>query len=153
MALAELRRRVTIEFEGFGERCAAVRQKRVITGRSAGDFCDSAHADRVMIASGKHCLSRGRAQSCSVKAVEFEAARGQKLSVWCVTRAAEGAGGTKAGVVNQDEENIGRALRRAQLGDCGVLVFWILGIVQHQTGARWIGYGKNCSGNIVLAAH
>ena len=91
MTLAELRRRIPIELEGPGEWRAGVRQNRVIAGRPGGDLGDPAHADRVVVASGQHGLSRRRAQRCGVKAVEFQAARRQQFRRRRVAWTAEGA--------------------------------------------------------------
>ena len=114
MALAELRRRVAIELERHGERCLVLRQHRRVARRRRRDFADAAHVDRVVVAPGQQRLPRRRAQRRRVEAVELEAVLGQALGSRRVNRTAEGARRGKADVVEEHDEDIGRALRRPQ---------------------------------------
>src|ERR1700734_90608 len=88
-----------------------------------------------------------------MKTIELKAAGRQEFRVRRVTRTTKSAGGSEASVVDQDEQNIGGTLWWAQLSDRWVFVFRIFGVIQHQSCAWWIGYGKNCSWNIVLVTH
>src|SRR6267154_4162372 len=91
MALAELRRRVPIELERPGQWRAGVRKDRIVAGRTAGDFRDSAHSNSVVVASSQTGLSGRGAKRCCVKAIEFQAASRQQFRRRRVTWAAEGA--------------------------------------------------------------
>lgn len=51
-----------------------------------------------------------------MKAVELQAASRESFSVRGLARTAKCAGRTKTRIVNQDEQNVGRAFRRAEFG-------------------------------------
>src|SRR5690348_8554936 len=88
-----------------------------------------------------------------MKAIELEPTGRQAFRIRRGARTAEGAGGAKARVVNQDDQNVWGPGRRTQLGNFGVFVFWILGVVQHQAGSWRIRDRENGSWNIVLVTH
>ena len=150
MALAELRRRIPIELEGSGEWRTGVREDRVIAGRSGGDFGDAAHANRVVVASGQHGLSRRGAQRRGMKAVVFQAASCQEFRGGRVTWTAKGARGAKARIINQDDQDIWRTLGRPQWRNRRERGLRILRIIGDQASARLIRDGENCSLNLVL---
>ena len=112
VALAELRRRVAIEFEGHRERRLVLRQHRRVAGRRGRDLADAAHVHRVVIAAGQQRLACRRAQRRRVKAVELEAVLGEALGGWRVDGAAERTRGGKPHVVEEHDEHVGRRLRR-----------------------------------------
>ena len=150
MAFAELRRGVSIELQSAGEWRAGVGQNRAIAGRSAGDFGDSSHANRVMVASGEQGLSRGRAKGGGMKAVELKTSSRQKFRRRRMAWATEGACGAKTCIVNQDNQNVWGPLGRAQLGDRWILGLRVLGIIGDQARARVVWDRKNIALNLVL---
>ena len=122
VALAELRRRVAVELEGQRERRLGVRQDRAVARCGGRDFGDAAHADRVMVAAGEQRLPRRRAQRGGVEARVLQPARGELLEVGRLARPAEGAGRAEADVVDEDDQHVGRALRRPHVSIGGNLV-------------------------------
>ena len=152
MAFAELRGGIAVELERLGNRCRGIGQHRAIARRAAGDLGDAAHAHRMVVAPGQERLASGRAQRRGVKARVLEPTGGQALRVRRLARAAEGARRAKAGVVDQDDEDVGRALRRAQLLDGRVLGLRILRVVRDQTRSRPIRY-REVGPVSVLATH
>ena len=65
----------------------------------------------------------------------FEAGVCQPFRSGGITRAAKGAGGAKAYIVQQDDEHVGRALRRPQrlkLREAGI---WVFGL--NRRGQTW----------------
>jgi hypothetical protein len=88
-----------------------------------------------------------------MKAVELKTTRRKEFRIGRVAGTAKGAGRAKAGVVNQDDQDVWRTLGRAQLRDWWELGVWILCIIGDQTRARSIRNWKNCSLNVVLLAH
>ena len=145
MTLAELSRRISVELERSREWRAGVRQKRVVSGRRGRYLGDTTHANRVMIPSGKHGLSRRRTECRGMESVVFQATGRQKLCRRRVTWAAEGTGCTKAHIVKQDDQDVGRTFGRTQWRDRWVLGVGILRIVGHKPCARLIRNWKNCS--------
>ena len=153
MALAELRGGVAIQLQRFREGRGSVRQHRAIAGRAGRDLGDAAHADRVVVAAGEQRLARRRAQRGRVEAVVLQAARRQTFGVRRLAWAAEGARRAEARIVDQDDEDVGRALRRAQLLDRRIFRVRILRIVGDQAGSLRIGDRQMVSENLVRKAH
>ena len=143
VALAELRRRVTIELEGHGERRLVLRQHRGVTWRRRRDLADGAHVHRVMIAACQERLARRRTERGRVEAVELQSVPGQPLGVRRGNGAAKRARGTKPAVVYEDDEHVGRALRRPQRHDRGKLRFGILRVIRCQPDVLRVGNRKN----------
>ncbi len=139
VALAELRRGVAVQLQRPRERRHGVGQHRAVARRAGGDLGDAAHAGRMVVAPGQQRLARRRAQGRGVEAVVLQAARRQLLRVRRLAGAAEGARRAEAGVVDQDDQDVGRALRRAQLLNRRELRVRILRVVGDQPGARRIG--------------
>ena len=117
VALAELRGGVAIELEGQRERRLGVGQHRALAGSGGRDLGDAAHADRMMVAPGEQRLPRRRAQRRGVEARVLQPALRQLLEVRRLARAAEGAGGAVADVVDENHQHVGRALRWPQVPD------------------------------------
>jgi hypothetical protein len=88
-----------------------------------------------------------------VKAIKFQPTGCQKFRIRSMTRTAEGTGGAKAGVVNQDDENVWGTRGWAQLSDWRELGIRIFGIVGDEADSWLIRDGKNGSLNLILAIH
>jgi len=72
-----------------------------------------AHGHRVVIAAGEQRGARGRAQGGGVEAGVAQAAVGQPIGSGGMHRSAKRTGGTKADIVEHDQQDIGCAVRRA----------------------------------------
>ncbi len=110
VALAELRGRVAVELQRPCQRRNGVREHRAITRRAAGDLGDAAHAGGMVVAPGQHRLTGRRAEGGGVEAIVLQPVRGELLRVRRLAGAAEGARGAKPRIVEQDEQDIRRAL-------------------------------------------
>ena len=142
VALAELRRRVAVELQRLGQRRRRVRAHRVVAGRRGRDLGDAAHADRVVVAAGEQRLPRRRAERRRVEAVVLQPVRRQPLGGRRLARPAEGARGSEAGVVEQDDEHVRRAGRRPQRLDRRERRVRVLRVVRGQPDVRAVGIGR-----------
>ncbi len=106
-----------------------------------------------MIASSQQGLSRRGAERCGVEAIEFEALGSEEFRRWSIAWTTEGGGGTKARVVNQDDQDVGRTFRREQRRDLRVLRLRVLGVVGDEALARLIRDWKHGSLKVVLVIH
>ena len=77
-----------------------------------------------------------------MEAVVLQAARRQLLRVRRLAGTAEGARRAEPGVVDQDDQDVGRALGRTQLLDRRELRVRILCIIGNQTGSLVLGIGR-----------
>ncbi len=134
MALAELGGGVAVELERHGQRRAAVGPDRGIARRGRGQLGDAAHADRVVVAASQQRRPGGRAERSRMKAVVLEAMGGQPLGRRRVDGAAKCAGRGEAGVVDQHDQDVGRAGRRPQRLNGRELRLRILSVVLDQPG-------------------
>ena len=134
VALAELGRGVAVELQRLRQRRHGVGKHRAVARRTGGDLGDAAHAGGVMVAPGQERLARRRAEGGGVEAVVLQAARCQLLRGRRLAGAAEGARGAEPGVVDQDDQDVGRALGRAQLLDGRELGVRVLRVVSDQPG-------------------
>ena len=117
VALAELRRAVSVETQRLGKRRGVLGTHRAVAGRRRRDLGDRAHADGVVVAPGEESLTRRRTQRGRVEAGELQPALGETLHVRGRTRSPECARRGKAHVVEQDDEHVGCPGRRAQRHD------------------------------------
>ena len=143
VALAELRGRVAVELERLGERGAGVGPDRVVARRAGGDLRDPAHPDRVVVSPAQQGRPRRRAERRRVKAVVLEPARRQPLGYRSADRAAEGARGAEADVVDQHDQDVGRPFRRPHRPDRRVRRSGIFGVIGGQSDRCDVGNGKN----------
>ena len=153
VALAELRGRVAVELECRRQRRLGVRQHGVVARRCGRDLGDATHADRVMIAAGKQRLPRRRAQRSGVEARVLQAAFGELLEVRGLTRTAEDARCAVADVVDENDENIRRTLRRPQVADRRKLRVRILRVIGDQPRMLNVGNRQLRAGDVVSATH
>ena len=143
VALAELRRAVAVELERLGQGRAGVGTDRGVARRGRGEFGDGPHADGVVVAPGQQRLPSGRAERGRVKAVVAQAVRGESLEVGRVAWPAECARRAEARIVEQDDEHIGCAGRRAQRLDGRELHLGVFGVVLDESGAAAAGNGQH----------
>ena len=107
-------RAVAVQPQRLGDGGRGVRADRVVAGRRGGRLGDAAHADRVMVAPGEQRLPRRGAERGGVEAGVLQALVRHPLQSGHVDRTAEGARGAEAHVVDQDDDDVGCALGRAQ---------------------------------------
>ena len=135
VAFAELRRGVAIELQGPRQRRDGIGQHRAVARRAGGDLGDAAHAGGMVVAPGQQRLPRRRAEGGGVEAVVLQAARRQLFRVRRLAGAAEGARRAEPGVVDEDDQHVGRALGRAQLLDRREFGVRIPRVIGDQTGS------------------
>src|SRR5262245_41205286 len=82
-----------------------------------------------MVPARKQRRAGGRAERRRVKAVVLEAVGRELLGIRCLTRPAECARRPEPGIVDEDDEDVGRAGRRAERYDRGILGIRILRVV------------------------
>ena len=153
VTLSELRRRVPVELERLGQRRLVVGQHRAVARRAGGDLGDAAHAHRMVVAPGEQRLARGRTQRRGVESRELQTALGELFEVGRVARSAKGAGRTKADVVEQDHQHVGRTLGRPHLADRRKTRTRIARVVDGGPRSLHIGNGKNGALQMVLITH
>ncbi len=135
VAFAELRGRVTVELQGPGQRRDGIGQYRAVARRAGGDFGDAAHACGVVVAPGQQRRPRRGAEGGGVEAVVLQPGRRQLFQVRRLAGAAKGAVRTEPGVVDQDEQHVGRALGRAQLLDWREFGVRVPRVIRDQPGS------------------
>ena len=153
VAFAELRRRVAVELQRPRQRRNRIGQNGIVSGRPGGDFRDAAHAGGMVIAPGQQGLAARRTEGRGVKAIVLQTDRRQFLRVRRLAGAAERARRAEPGVVNQDDQDVGRALRRTQLLDRREFAVRIFRIVGDQAGSLRSGDGQMRPMFLVFAIH
>src|SRR5262249_3225855 len=98
-------------------------------------------------------LARRGAKGGRVEAIVLQPARRQLLRVRGLAWAAERAGGAEAGIVDQDDQDIGRALGRTQLLDGREFGVRILRVIGDQSGSLRRRHGQMGTMLLILAAH
>ena len=100
------------------------RQRRAVAGQRGGvarvparELADRAEADRVAIASGQQRCPGGRADGRDMEAVVAHAALGDARVVRRLDGAAEGARIAEAGVIDEHEQDVRRAVGRRRMAD------------------------------------
>ena len=139
VALAELRGGVAVQLEDLGQRRLVPGAQAAVARRRRRHLGDGAHADRVVVAAAEQRRPRRRAQRRRVEARVLEAAVREPLGRRRVARPAERARGAEADVVNQEDEHVGRARRRAQRRDGRILGVRVLGVVGRDADRLAIG--------------
>src|SRR5271166_3204507 len=97
----------------------------------------------MVVAPGEQRLARRRAQRRGMEAAVLEPALRQPLGCRRVDGAAEGARGGKACVVDEDDQNIGRALWRTQRLDRRELGIWVLCVIGRDADVLPVRNGQN----------
>ena len=139
VALAELRGRIAVELQGFGDRRLLLGPDAAVARRRGRHLGDRAHADRVVVAAGQHRLPGRRAQRGGVEPVELQTIGGQPLGDRGVAGSAERRGRAEADVIDQHDQHVGRALGRTQLLDRRVLGVRVLGVVGGEPDVLGVG--------------
>ena len=143
VALAELRGRVPVELEDLRQRRARVRAHRVVARRGRRDLRDPAHADRVVVATAQQRRAGRGAQGRRVEAVELQPAGRETLRVGRRARSAERARRAEPRVVDEHDEDVGRACRRPQLLDGRERGVRVLRVVGDQPRRRDVGHRED----------
>ena len=128
MPLPERPRQVAVLLEDARERRAIVRDGRVVAREGAGELAHHAEADPVVVAPRQQRCPGRRAERRDVEAVVAQPVVREPRVVRGLDRTAEGARIAEAGVVDQDEEHVRRALRRLHVAR--------LAPVGHRVGER-----------------
>ena len=139
VALAELRRGISVELQRQCQRRLRIRQHRAVPGCGGRGLGDAAHADRVMVAAGEQRLPGRRAQRSGVEPRVLQPARGELLEVGGLARPAEGAAGAEADVIDQDDQHIGRGRRRPHIPDRWIAGVGVLRVIRRQPNMRDVG--------------
>ena len=139
MAFPELRGGVAVELEDLGNRRLVLGTHRAVPRRRGCDLGDTAHVDRVMVASGQQRLPGRGAERGGMEAIELQAGAGQLLRRRGAARSAKGTGRPEPGIVDQHDQDIRRAFRRPQRFDRRKLRVRVLGVVGRQSDESWIG--------------
>ena len=154
VALPELRGRVAVQLQRLGERREGVRPDRVVARRRGRDLRDPAHADRVVVAACEERLAGRRAERGRVEAVVLEAVRREALGCRRRDRPAERARRREADVVEQDNEHVGRALRRPERLDRRERGRRILRVIGDEPRSRPVGDRQNLTlHRVLLGSH
>ena len=151
VALAELRGRVPVQLQDLGERRLVEGAHAVVAGRGGRHLGDGAHSDGVVVAAGQQRGARRRAERGGVKAGVLEAGPRESFRVRREARSAERAGGAEPDVVEQDDEDVGRAGGRAQPADGRVVGRRILGVEGGEADVLPIGDRESRALNVVVA--
>ena len=113
--LAERRRGIAIEPQGFGQRRSGVRNLAGGAGQTGRHLGDEGHVHRVVVASGLERRAGRRTQRGGVEVVVAQALLCQRIQGRHRDRATERRRYAEAHVVDQHDDDIGRALRRLDL--------------------------------------
>jgi hypothetical protein len=103
---------VAVLLEHFGEGAGALRHERVIAGIAGAHLHDDAGGGGVVVAPREQRRARGRAESRGVELRVVQPRLGHPVQCGRGNRPTEGAGRAEAGVVDENEQNIRRALGR-----------------------------------------
>ena len=112
VVLAEPGGAVAVVSQNCADRRGVLLDDRVVAREAGCSFGDDAEMDRVMVAAGDERGARRRAQRRRVEVRVPQPLAGELVHVRRRNRSAEGALGAVAGVVEQDEQHVGRALGR-----------------------------------------
>src|SRR5271165_3195361 len=153
VALAEMRGRVAVELKRSRQRGHRIREYRAVARRRSSNFGDAAHAGGVVVAPSQHRLSCGRAERCRVEPIELQAVGRQFLRVRRLARSTKSTGRTKASVVDENQQHIGRPCRGPQVPDGWELRFRVLSVIGCQTEWLHIWDGENGALNLVVVTH
>ena len=142
VVLAELCGGVAVQFERLGQGRHRVGPNRAVARRAGCNLGDTGHADGVVVAPGEQRLAGRRADGGGVKTVVPQSIRRQLVQGRRLAGAAKGTGCAKTGVVNEDDQDVGRTLGWPQLLDRGELRVRILGVVSDQVWSNRVRHGE-----------
>ena len=153
VALAELRRRVSVQLQRHRQRRLGVRSQRVVAGRGRRRLGDAAHADRVMVAARQQRGSRRRAQGAGVEPVVPQPTGRQPFRRRHPARPPERGRRAEPDVVEQDDQHVGCPFRWQQRLDRRERRVGVLGVIGRQPGRRPVGDRQHRAGMPVRAHH
>ncbi len=105
--LAEPRRGVAVVQQDAADGGLVFGDNAVVAGEPGGLFGDDAEAGRVVVATGQQRGPGGRAQGGGVDVVVAQAVIGDTVHGRCGDHTAEGARNPEAGIVGDDEQDVG----------------------------------------------
>ena len=108
---------VAVVAQDARQRRAVPRQGRRVAGEPAGELTDRAEPDGVVVATRQQRGAGRRAEGRHVEPVVLESLIRHARVIRCLDRAPERARVAEAGVVDQDEQDVGCALRRHRMSD------------------------------------
>jgi hypothetical protein len=107
----------------------------------------------MMVATGEQGLSRRRAQCGGVQPGELRAPRGEFLEIGGLARPPEGAARAKTYIIDQNDQDVRRALGRPHILDWRVAGVRVLGVVGRQTDVTDIRDRQNIAPHVGLTRH
>ncbi|CAH0300022.1 hypothetical protein ROS9278_04518 [Roseomonas sp. CECT 9278] len=137
VVLAEPGGGVAIRLQDGADRRRLARDDRIVAGEAGGEFADIAEADLVVVVPGQQRGARGRAQRGRVEGGVAQPRRRHTIERRGGDHAAEGGGGCEADIIGQDQQHVGRVLRRHGLRRPGRLAVDRVG--QDLAGEGWRG--------------
>ena len=108
MPLANAHGVVTVVAQDAGERCCSFWNAPAVSGKGKRCFLSCADTDGMMIATSEERSASRLANRRDVKAIESNAAFGQRINVWCVDKLTETAQLPKTNIVEHDYHHVGR---------------------------------------------
>ena len=142
MALAELRRRIPVQLQSHRQRGLRVRTQRAIAGADVA-VSVMPHPHRMVITARQQRSPRRRTQRCRVETVIQQTARGKPVRRRRTTRTTERARGAEADIIQQDDQDVRRTLRRQQWLDRREGGIRVLGVIGRQTRRRAVRDGQH----------
>ena len=136
MALTELRGRIPVQLQSHRQRRLRVRPQRAIARSRRRRLGNTAHPHRMMITARQQRSPRRRTQRCGVETVVHQTTRRQPVRRRRTTRTTKRARRAETDIIQQDDQNVRRTLRRQQWLDRREGSVWILRVISRQT-RRW----------------
>ena len=143
MVLAKPRRRVAVVAQDAANRCIVHADDAVVTGEAGGLLGDHPEAHRVVVAPSDQRRARRRAQRGREHPVVAQTVRRDAIHGRRRDHAAEGAWNGKAGVVGQDEQDVGCAFRRYDAWRPPLL--GLQRVILDHAAEFWLGRGELCA--------
>ena len=145
VVLAEPCGAIAVLLEHLSDGRGVLEHHRVVAGEAGGGFGDDTSVHGMVIAAGDQCGSGRAAQRGGVELVELEAVVGQHLERRSIAGAAECAGRPEPDIVEQNQQDVGRALGCLHgLGKVGNRLF---GAKVDGALERLLGSGQNVLGD------
>ena len=110
---------VALREQDLGEEAVLERHVAVVTGEPGGELGDTRHRVGVVVAAREDARTTGRAQSSRVHVVVAQSVLRQLVEIRRLDRAAVAPELPESGVVEHDEDDVRRSLRRPCRGEPG----------------------------------
>ena len=114
--LAKGRGGVATLSKNLGDGGRLLRDYGVVPGKDVGRFRDATHVDGVVVTTSQHGGSRGGAQCRGVELVKRESLTRHTIERWRRHGTAEGGTGSKADIVQQNQDDVGGTRRGSREG-------------------------------------